>query len=448
MRTPYGEAASASHLELSRDLSQAIFEYAPGSSIVAGGNIWKSAGLGRKQGRELPPVYFRICKKCDRYSESHERDEEACPRCGADPEGMPRKYFEPRFGFIAEGGKDRPGDRAPRISWRGETRLAGEGQTVATTQHVLPHAIVSADLTERTKMVRINVGAGDLGYCVCEYCGRGRPAIEPWPKEHSDPLTDRLCKGGYSQYSLAHKYETDVVRISLSMPWTGIDPKVTAKSVLYAVLQAAALELQISRDNIDGVADGYSASDATIIMIDTVPGGAGYARLINTNLEAVLARARQLVGNCECGPETSCYMCLRTFSNQRLHDELSRGEALRFLDGLWAGPADPATGKRAPMDAWQQVQQLADASLATLLLALAPLAPTPHVGLDVGPANDWIVELAWETERVAVVIDTDPERDAWLVADGWTVVDASPGFRLEQLVSAVESALNGSHAMM
>ena len=446
MRTPYGEAASASHLELSRDLSQAIFEYAPGSSIVAGGNIWKSAGLGRKQGRELPPVYFRICKKCDRYSESHERDDEACPRCGADPDGMPRKYFEPRFGFIAEGGKDRPGERAPRISWRGETRLAGEGQTVATTQHVLPHAIVSADLTERTKMVRINVGAGDLGYFVCEYCGRGRPAIESWPKEHSDPLTDRPCKGGYSQYSLAHKYETDVVRISLSMPWTGIDPKVTANSVLYAVLQAAALELQISRDNIDGVADGYSASDATIILIDTVPGGAGYARLINNNLEAVLARARQLVGNCECGPETSCYMCLRTFSNQRLHDELSRGEALRFLDGLWADPADPATGKRATTDAWQHVQQLADASLATLLLALAPLAPTPHVRLDVRPANDWIVELAWETEQVAVVIDTDMERDAWLVASGWTVVDASPGFRLEQSVSAVEFALNDSHA--
>jgi hypothetical protein len=207
MRTPYGEAATASLLELSRDLSQAIFEYAPGSTIVAGGNLWKSAGLGRKHGRELPPVYFRVCKSCDRYSETPERDEAACPRCGAEPEGMARKYFEPRFGFIAEGGKDRPGDRAPRTSWRGETRLAGEGVTVATAQHDLPQAIISAELTERTKMVRINVGAGDLGYFVCEYCGRGAPAVEKWPKTHTDPLHGRPCKGGYNAYSLAHKYE-------------------------------------------------------------------------------------------------------------------------------------------------------------------------------------------------------------------------------------------------
>ncbi|MEK6312512.1 MAG: helicase-related protein, partial [Curtobacterium sp.] len=36
-------------LELSRDLSQAIFEYAPGARIVAGGKVWTSVGLGRRR---------------------------------------------------------------------------------------------------------------------------------------------------------------------------------------------------------------------------------------------------------------------------------------------------------------------------------------------------------------------------------------------------------------
>ncbi|KQW06232.1 hypothetical protein ASC66_06800 [Leifsonia sp. Root4] len=441
MRTPYGEAAFASHLELSRDLSQAIFEYAPGSSIVAGGHVWTSAGLGRKQGKELPPVYFRICKKCDLYSESHERDDEPCTRCGADPEGMPHKYYEPRFGFIAEGGKERPGERAPRISWRGETRLAGEGLSVSKAQHILPNSTIEANLTERTKMVRINVGAGDVGYLVCDYCGRGVPAVQPWPKDHSDPLTGRACKGGYSQFSLAHKYETDVVRIAFSLPWTGIDPKVTAKSVLYAVLQAAAEELQISRDNIDGIADAYASIEATITLIDTVPGGAGYARLISNNLEAVLAKARQIVGNCECGPETSCYMCLRTFSNQRIHDDLNRGEALRFLDGLWAGSSDSATQGPDRTQDWRQAEQQADASLSSLLMAITPSAPAPEVGVQVGPANVWEVELAWEAAKLCVVVDNDLERDGWLRAQDWIVLDASLGFNVESLAADVASAL-------
>jgi len=438
MKTPYGEAASAAQLELSRDLSQAIFEYAPGSSIVAGGHLWTSAGLGRKQGRDLPPVYFGICKECDLYSESPERDDTACERCGADAEGTPRKYYEPRFGFTAEGGKDRPGERAPRTSWRGETRLAADGQVVATTHHNLPDAVVVADLMERTKMVRINVGAGDLGYFVCDRCGRGGPATGPWPKNHTDPLTGRPCKGSFGQFSLAHKYETDVVRVSLGLPWTGFDTNVTAQSVMYAVLQAAAQELQISRDNIDGVSDGYTSVDAGITIIDTVPGGAGYARLINGNLEAVLARARKVVNDCECGLETSCYMCLRTFSNQRLHDDLSRGEALRFFDTLWGDrPAEVSSGT-APSTGWQQAQALAHSSLASLILAISSTTPVPIVGLDVGPHNDWQVELAWPEKRVTVVVDVDNERDAWLSGEGWTVLDASPGFSLEALIAQVE----------
>lgn len=434
MRTPYGEAASASHLELSRDLSQAIFEYAPGSTIVAGGNLWTSAGLGRKPGKELPPVHFRICKTCDLYTESHERDDGPCTRCGTPPDGMPRKYYEPRFGFIAEGGKDRPGERAPRISWRGETRIAGDGTTVTTVQHKLATATITSALSERTKMVRINVGPADLGYSVCDFCGRGNPAMEPWPKEHTDPLTDRPCKGGYTQYSLAHKYETDVVSVNLSRPWTGEDANVTAKSVLYAVLQAASQELQISRDNIDGIADGYAAFDASFTVIDTVPGGAGYARLINANLEAVLAKARQIVADCECGSETSCYMCLRTFSNQRLHDELSRGEALRFLDELLTRPS--ATGGN-----WDHVQRVADPALAVLLMSLSDVVPPPTVSVAVGPALNWTVELSWEVQRLAVVVDTDPDRESWLSENGWTVVDASLGFEPEQTQSQVLSAL-------
>jgi ATP-dependent helicase YprA (DUF1998 family) len=423
MRTAYSEAASAAHLELSRDLSQAIFEYAPGSTLVAGGHLWTSAGMGQRRDRALPPVFFRICKKCDLYSESLERNDEPCTRCGAAPEGMARKYVEPRFGFVATGGKDRPGDRPPRTSWRGETRLAKEGVVIKSREHPLPAGTVTSELMERTKMVRINVGPTERGYLICEFCGRGEAFTGEYPKTHTDPLKGRLCSGPFGQYGLAHKYETDVVRIKMPQPWTGAVPASTSLSVLYAVLQGAAHELQISRDNIDGVAESFAATGGEITIIDTVPGGAGYARLIGAHLEAVLARARKVVAECECGEETSCYMCLRNYSNQRSHDMLNRGEALRYLDTLWHKARESAAASKVA-----DLVELADPVLAPALGSLAPTLPQPLIGLDVGPENEWIVELAWPPLLLAVVVDDDIDRDTWLASHGWTVLDASPGY--------------------
>jgi hypothetical protein len=43
------------------------------------------------------------------------------------------------------------------------------------------------------------------------------------------------------------------------------------------------------------------------------------------------------MASCDCGPETSCYGCLRTQRNERHHEDLSRGSALdvlRELSGL------------------------------------------------------------------------------------------------------------------
>lgn len=45
-------------------------------------------------------------------------------------------------------------------------------------------------------------------------------------------------------------------------------------------------------------------------------------------------------GQCGCTPETSCYGCLRNYSNQFFHDEISRGIAYEYLDWLLNGVAD------------------------------------------------------------------------------------------------------------
>ena len=48
----------------------------------------------------------------------------------------------------------------------------------------------------------------------------------------------------------------------------------------------------------------------------------------------VAATALRRVTRCDCGEETSCYGCLRNFRNQTVHDQLTRGAALDFLERL------------------------------------------------------------------------------------------------------------------
>ena len=129
-------------------------------------------------------------------------------------------------------------------------------------------------------------------------------------------------------------------------------------------------------------------------------------------------------------------MCLRTYSNQRLHDSLSRGSAIAYLEGLWRSEEERAASAE-PKSGWEQVLDLCDPAIAGLVIALEGEVPTPAVGLDVGPQNDWQVELAWVDQALAVIVDEDLERNHWLEQNGWTVVSASPGFHLESALEVI-----------
>jgi ATP-dependent helicase YprA (DUF1998 family) len=125
---------------------------------------------------------------------------------------------------------------------------------------------------------------------------------------------------------LGHEFLTDVVEIRIG----GL--AVEARSVLYALLEGAT-SLSIARDEIDGTLHTASTDGSLgLIIYDRVPGGAGHAQRIAESLPNVFESALERVGDCECGEETSCYSCLRSYSNQVFHDDLSRGAAARVLE--------------------------------------------------------------------------------------------------------------------
>ncbi|WP_341953391.1 DEAD/DEAH box helicase [Salinibacterium sp. TMP30] len=455
MRTSASGTDVATQLDLSRDLSQAIFEYAPGAKLVAGGYLWQSVGVARKAGKENESKFFRICKNCDRYSESLERDEAPCAECGDADAGMPHKYVEPRFGFIGEGGRQRPGDSPPRVSWRGQTRLASDGVVADTSTGKFPGGEVASTTLERAFMVRLNNGSTDSGFRICNFCGFGMDFMTPWPTGHTNPMSSRPCTGGYSVQALAHKFQTDVARFEFPFSWGDQkkDVQNIARSVMYAVLNGAAHSLQISPNNIDATITQLSSKKATINIVDTVPGGAGYAKLIAKSIVAVLTSALDIVSRCECGRETSCYMCLRSYSNQRFHDDLSRGLAQDFLERVLlsssgasstpnpgAGAAPVTTEK---LDAWDEAIMWGIDGIGDLAVHLRNQeVPAPIVGTDLGPNNEWVMELSWPDEKICVVTDLDSERDAWLVEQGWKTFSALAEDDLERLSLSIADALN------
>ena len=106
------------------------------------------------------------------------------------------------------------------------------------------------------------------------------------------------------------------------------------RSTLYALLEGVSEQLEINRDDVDGTLYPKAAGQIALVIFDAVPGGAGGAVRIARSFQEVVMAAQSRVARCDCGEETSCYGCLRNFRNQPFHEQLRRGEALRFLTPL------------------------------------------------------------------------------------------------------------------
>lgn len=337
LRTAKADSDQGMKLDLSRDLAVAIYEYAPGAQIVAGGFVWESGGVYRLPDRELLGKYYLVCTSCGLYRESDDPVDPLCPGCQHQAVGQPKQYVIPSFGFVAtKGVRKRPGQSRPKRAWNGSTYVVGTGSTQRTRTLDLPASQVTATASERGELIAVSHGAAGAGFLLCAWCGWGTShGSGPIPRKHARLSgADRECSGPLELRSLAHKFQTDVLEIRLDPVMSAAVSQSSLHSALYALVQAACDRLEISRDDIDGALHQAGANLTNLVLFDTVPGGAGHVGRIEPVLEELLAAALVKVSSCECGPETSCYRCLRVFRNERYHDELSRGAAMELLRQL------------------------------------------------------------------------------------------------------------------
>ena len=145
-------------------------------------------------------------------------------------------------------------------------------------------------------------------------------------------MTAQECKAPVVTVDLGHRFMTDILELRFSGPLALQAGSKLWVSLLYALLEGASTELGIRRDDLDGTIYYHAIGDPpSLVLFDNVPGGAGHTQRVKDHLNESLAAAFERVAGCECGLETSCYECLRSYQNQHFHDQLVRGEVVAFL---------------------------------------------------------------------------------------------------------------------
>lgn len=357
-----GNNEEAKKIDLSRDLRMAISEFAPPAEVVANGKVWKSYAINTVPDKSWPSYIYYVCPVCKRISppnrgmvdvmvDINEAEVQECKTCGVKMNA--KKFIIPMFGFSTNiTDKPKPvGDSRPKSYYATQTQFWSIDDTTENQKAeymedtlIIGGKKVHIVYSPGGKLFVLNQGINGSGINVCPTCGFAtNPAIREKRGGHRTKY-DRSCgTKNLINVSLGHEFSTDILKITLPKhPFSvAVEENIEAKdeylSVMYAILEGASKALDISRGDISGCV----TLNQEIILFDDTPGGSGFVKHIYFHIAEVLREAKNKVsGICGCTEETSCYGCLRNYSNQFFHDNLSRGLAYKYIDWLLNGADD------------------------------------------------------------------------------------------------------------
>lgn len=332
-------------LQLQRDLSMAISEYAPGSQIVANGNLITSRYI-RKIPRMSWKMFDYIRCKCNTLNispheeETNEERLTTCMQCGESLAGIRRRTFlVPSFGFESGNEIKKPGLKKPECTFKGEISYIGYRTQFEMPSYSIGDSVIQLGFSQSDEMAVLN----ESNFYVCETCGYtdlDDSKFAGTKRSKHNNSADYTCSNKIlKRYSLGYRFETDVVLMRFISP--ELSKREIALSVLYGVLLGICHYLNIEENDISGCLQYFynpisNQPNYALVLFDKTPGGAGHVRRLNDQkiLTGVLHTTLDLMEKCDCGGEvadSSCYTCLRNYYNQKHHDELKRCYVIDFL---------------------------------------------------------------------------------------------------------------------
>ena len=333
-------------VELQRDLAMAISEYAPDSQVVANGRLFTGRYIRKMPGINWKMYDYITCSECGTLNlavnvgSGANAELERCVVCECALTSEKKKTFLiPAFGFAADPeAVCKPELVRPQRTYQGDISYVGYRNPAIKERISLGCAQAEIQYSSRDEMAVLNTS----DFYVCETCGyaqTGGGYMMTLEKKHR-MLSGRECPNSrLHRLSLGYRFETDVFQLRFLEPMLEADQIEQARSVLYGLIRGICEALDIEERDIGACLQWFSEAGQHgygFVFYDTTPGGAGHVRRMENpqKLLEALQRTQKIVTECTCGAEegdTSCYGCLRTYSNQKWHDLLKRQHVIAFL---------------------------------------------------------------------------------------------------------------------
>lgn len=358
-------------LRLSRDMSQAISDYAPGCKVIANNKMYTTRYISKywKNGEnDFDHVFVAYCgnSNCNTLNASPIKDpvDYHCKGCGESMNGATwEEAICPTAGMITDGKKGEPVPlKKPKKVYRSDYYFLERDNESAKFTLDIGDSKITVISSKKDEII-VTSAKGEPFY-VCPLCGFAYGHYDRIKKKDGKTDTEamKILRFGTAnrmvtkaphlrptgapcnctdlcKKHLYHSFMTDIVQIAFN-DRPNIN-QTTAISLLYALIGAAERVLCVERNEISGVIRFDSAGYNTnyrFILFDNVPGGAGYVkRLVDedngfSNLKTVFSEAYRKTKYCDCDEHSSCYKCLRTYENQKYHEMLSRIDVADFLE--------------------------------------------------------------------------------------------------------------------
>lgn len=475
-------------LQLSRDLKMAISEYAPGEKVIANNKMYTSRYIKKSFFNGRMDYYTSYVCQCDcgtwNYSENDPRDSKEQIKCVACHTpillGKWNMAIEPRGGFSSEQRVEEVPMSRPDKIYHSQDSYIGNGKRIDEYHYQVNGRTIILKSSENDSIMVTS----HTKFYVCKNCGytygfhdvirddkgkKDKQAVDSIKKNAPFIIVSKKHRNGYDHlcnnnkfypYVLNHIYKTDVVVLDF-LEYN--DDEETMLSVMYAVLNAMSSTLGIDRNDIGGcLKANYNKSKSqleySIVLYDTVAGGAGHVRrlLSPQALENIFATAYTAMNDCKC--DTSCYNCLRGYFNQRVHEKLDRHLALKFLGGFIGSISESEhhneiqtqkkrlllakDGLKVSTEAYDYIFSLLDDDLETALADLFSVNDLKKpdlndVSFDCGNEKGY-ANLAWVNQKILMFTQDNIDSYNKALQSDYTCILLNADFDLNELINLLK----------
>lgn len=357
-----------------------------------------------------------------------------CARCGAELGGGPQTAWD-TGAFQAW-----PADIEPETEEERQTSVYDV--RVHPQRDVSPHCYAIGPWTLELRLQEeiwwVNHGPlqrGDgeedampQGFRLCQTCGelrRERQQPRQGQRRNRDPRADRdphddRCGGEAVTVAIGHQTRADTLRLLVpGLPELGTEGIAWAWSLAWSIVRGSIRLFDLDEDDLEVRVltrreDGREEV-MEIVWVDSVLGGSGILREVATRLPEVARAALEHLRDHEC--PSSCYRCLRTYRNQRVHGLLDWRLVLAQLQAAGADHVEdqgeaPAPSHRTRGPEWDEAREEGCGSPLELRL----LRTMREVGL---PEPEKQFEVHTDSGRLLTVADfAYPEQRVLVYVDG------------------------------